>query len=1007
MVSEEAVSLFVGSGGVSAESIAKASTSIHSEFIIEPRLKEEANNERSGSSPGSGSGECLYSWDTLGNLLQDLGFLGPELGSNSDLKTRFEFNSSEIRALLLTKATNIGMGGKKGLYRVMTWLLEQAKDGTSIPFHIEFIGSDLQVLGRLLGKYSEMTGDEVSAAEVKSFVKGFAPTLSQLILHSEISKSLGSFGECTLALLMEAFSFPLCFLIHLGSVSTGGLADTTRSMRWLLEDSKVSREGKWQNKELGVNLTKLVCSLGSLRTSLGGFGRPIKGFISKGGNATTSTKGIENSIEEIEMMPLLEPLRSVISSLVYMEASALEFLDLLLKESESQGLLVSLHDFSAFETDPEISAVGLDTAKVFMSVSPLTANDVNYITSRVSDLKRSSSNILEVLGMDSAKQGVTKTLIFGFKELIERNMELFSLIAVVSMQKLADRNYQQYLTGIEKARKKSKKEFSLVSHESKNVHEFRKLLIGLLDKFHVQENVYLKLLSLLNGGGIYRLNSKLESILTPQNQSLRRPKIPKGTQDVAPQKMAIKNLVFEVVREVYRSHGAVEIDTPVFELKDTLFGKYGEDSKLIYDLKDQGGEQLSLRYDLTVPLARYVATTGVEHLKRYQIGKVYRRDEPQMSRGRFREFYQCDLDIVGQYESMVADSEIIKIATQVLSSFKNWIGDFCIKINHRRLLDGILEISGVPSEKFKMICSSIDKLDKESWEDVKTEMVTIKGLSESCVDIIGSIIQLKGSPDFVLESIRSNGDLISNQNVCEAVKDMETLFKYISSCSNCMDFLTFDLSLARGLDYYTGVIYEAVLISGDSTNVGSIAAGGRYDKLIGMFSQKEIPAVGFSVGIERIMSIIERKFENLGSSGPVSRHPLKGSFTDILICNVGEPLLEYRFKIASLLWDNLISCEISQTGNGKLRKQLDFASNNNIPFCIIVGEDETSRNTVQFKVVSNFESSSGRTEDTNSLEYSQQSQTSQEIHLENLIDHIQSVISEFGSSFSKFSSEFK
>merc|ERR1719189_3112305 len=187
-------------------------------------------------------------------------------------------------------------------------------------------------------------------------------------------------------------------------------------------------------------------------------------------------------------------------------------------------------------------------------------------------------------------------------------------------------------------------------------------------------------------------------------------KTAKGARDFQPEQMAIREKVLNKIINVFKRHDAETIDTPVFELKEVLTGKYGEDSKLIYDLKDQGGEILSLRYDLTVPFARYVAMNGLVNVRRYQIAKVYRRDNPSMSRGRYREFYQCDFDIAGQYDLMLPDAECILIVKEILSKLQ--LGDFVIKVNHRKILDGIFELCGVPSAMFRTICSAVDKLDK-------------------------------------------------------------------------------------------------------------------------------------------------------------------------------------------------------------------------------------------------------------------------------------------------------
>lgn len=193
-------------------------------------------------------------------------------------------------------------------------------------------------------------------------------------------------------------------------------------------------------------------------------------------------------------------------------------------------------------------------------------------------------------------------------------------------------------------------------------------------------------------------------------------KTPKGTKDWEGTDMVIRDKIFSTITEVFKRHGAVTIDTPVFELKDILAGKYGEDSKLIYDLADQGGEICSLRYDLTVPFARWLAmNSSVQAIKRYHIAKVYRRDQPAMTKGRMREFYQCDFDIAGTYDPMLPDAEIIRVASEIFEGL-GWEGKYTIKINHRKILDGIFEVCGVPEGKLRTISSAVDKLDKVCWD---------------------------------------------------------------------------------------------------------------------------------------------------------------------------------------------------------------------------------------------------------------------------------------------------
>jgi len=366
-------------------------------------------------------------------------------------------------------------------------------------------------------------------------------------------------------------------------------------------------------------------------------------------------------------------------------------------------------------------------------------------------------------------------------------------------------------------------------------------------------------------------------------------KVVKGARDFLPFQMSIRKKAFDIITEVFKKHGAVEIDTPVFELKETLMGKYGEESKLIYDLQDQGGELLSLRYDLTVPFARYMAVHNFPSIKRYHIGKVYRRDTPQMNKGRYREFYQCDFDIAGpNYGKMIPDSEVLKVVVEILTKLP--IGKFVIKLNHRKLLDATIQLSGIPDSIFKQVCSSVDKLDKEPWEVVRDELIK-KGVTETQADKLWTFVQLKGSPWQMYEKLASDQELVSNQNGKEALEEMKILFEYLDilQISECMSF---DLSLARGLDYYTGLIYEAVLT--DTDKVGSICGGGRYDNLLGMFSSKTIPAVGVTIGIERIFNILEDNLKDDSSIRPID--------TEVLVVAIGKNLTKERFKLVNELW---------------------------------------------------------------------------------------------------------
>jgi histidyl-tRNA synthetase len=389
-------------------------------------------------------------------------------------------------------------------------------------------------------------------------------------------------------------------------------------------------------------------------------------------------------------------------------------------------------------------------------------------------------------------------------------------------------------------------------------------------------------------------------------------KTPKGTRDYEPDQMKIREKVFSKITTCFKRHGAVTIETPVFELKETLTGKYGEDSKLIYDLQDQGGELCSLRYDLTVPFARYCAMNRVKTIKRYQIGRVYRRDNPVMNRGRFREFYQCDFDIAGDYDLMVPDAEAVKLITEILTELN--VGNFKVKINHRKLLDGMFALCGVPADKFRTVCSSVDKLDKTPWAEVRKEMVEQKGLPEEVADKIQPFVIQSGHSLVLLKKLQDEKQLETDPSAKQGLYELSVLFDYLNAMG-CIDNVLFDLSLARGLDYYTGVIYEAVLT--DPNQVGSIAGGGRYDDLIGIFGSTKIPAVGFSIGVERVFSILESKAKKDAN--------FRVTDTDVMVASIDKGMVKERMKICSELWSAKIKAEFLPKENPKLPAQLSYA----------------------------------------------------------------------------------
>lgn len=393
--------------------------------------------------------------------------------------------------------------------------------------------------------------------------------------------------------------------------------------------------------------------------------------------------------------------------------------------------------------------------------------------------------------------------------------------------------------------------------------------------------------------------------------------------------MIIRDKIFSTITDVFKRHGGVTIDTPVFELREILAGKYGEDSKLIYDLADQGGEICSLRYDLTVPFARFLAMNkDITNIKRYHIAKVYRRDQPAMTKGRMREFYQCDFDIAGTYDPMVPDAEVLRIICEVFEGL-GWNGAYTIKMNHRKILDGIFQVCGVPEDKIRPISSAVDKLDKLPWADVRKEMTEEKGLDGDVADRIGEWVVLKGKHE-LLEKLRNDPALSANASMQQGIADIGLLFDYLEAFG-ALDRVSFDLGLARGLDYYTGLIYEVVTEgsapeskagaagaaapapskkkskgedddrSNDPTvGVGSVAAGGRYDNLVGMFSGKsQIPCVGISFGVDRIVSITKARM-----AADKNAATIRNNEVDVYVMAFGSNgFLKERMNVCAKLWE--------------------------------------------------------------------------------------------------------
>lgn len=397
-----------------------------------------------------------------------------------------------------------------------------------------------------------------------------------------------------------------------------------------------------------------------------------------------------------------------------------------LKEMKITGLGQNTKDWQFYN---------IFTGNLFNTLTSLIANAISRVSEskdlnksvadRVTEAEKTLGKLLGSVQLFSVSSGKSKSLganfspLFRLEEFVQLYYELVTLEALDALKFLENLNESIGAKGKggkpeeekkdEKGNKKVQSKITLGKGTTAIFTEFSSKLSSQLAPIELDDQV-----TLFTKGFFTPVDSQKMTFFTDltssKNDERRKPKVPKGTRDMLPVQMTIRNKAMTTIKQVFLRHGAVEIDTPVFELRETLTGKYGEDSKLIYDLQDQGGELLSLRYDLTVPFARYLAMKNIQNIKRFHIAKVYRRDQPAMNKGRYREFYQCDFDIAGAYGAMVPDAEALNVMSEILTLLN--IGKFEIKLNHRKLLDAMVELSGSPKEKFKPICSAIDKLDK-------------------------------------------------------------------------------------------------------------------------------------------------------------------------------------------------------------------------------------------------------------------------------------------------------
>jgi histidyl-tRNA synthetase len=405
-----------------------------------------------------------------------------------------------------------------------------------------------------------------------------------------------------------------------------------------------------------------------------------------------------------------------------------------------------------------------------------------------------------------------------------------------------------------------------------------------------------------------------------------KPQAVRGMHDRLAEEMRRVGKVMGVMKDVFEKHGFEPIETPALEYWDVLSGKdrYGEEEKLIYRFKDRGGRDVGLRYDFTIPLARVIAVTPdlVMPYKRYQIQPVWRGDSPQY--GRFREFYQCDVDIVGT-SSMIADAEIISMGYEVLAALG--LKEFRIRINSRRLLQALCEYSGVKPEKEFQVYRAMDKMDRIGVDGVAEKLE----LNEVPADARKKLID-------TLENCESLSDLAAIVPE-EGIQELETLFTYLRQFNVPKKFLFFDPWLARGLDYYTGPIFETVV---RRPKIGSLVGGGRFDGLIGAFREEMVPAVGISLGLDRLMIALKE----------LNLLPSADTIVKVLIAQFDEEHTPFAVDAANKLRGLGISTEL-YPDRVKLAKQFKYADRRGIPFVIVIGPDEVKADQVTIKNMRN------------------------------------------------------
>lgn len=405
-----------------------------------------------------------------------------------------------------------------------------------------------------------------------------------------------------------------------------------------------------------------------------------------------------------------------------------------------------------------------------------------------------------------------------------------------------------------------------------------------------------------------------------------------GFMELYPNEQIVFNNIKKVIEETYQSYGFYPLDTPVIESSDVLLAKAGgETEKQIYRFT-KGDNDLSLRFDLTVPLAKYVAKRYNEltfPFKRYQIGKVYRGERPQ--KGRFREFYQCDIDVIGD-ESLpiMFDAEMPSIIYDIFKKLN--IGDFVIRINNRKVLGGFFEYLEL-TDKITDILRIIDKLEKIGIDKVISLLEELS-ITKDKIDKIINFISIEGTNNEKINSLRDMN--IDNDNFITGLNELETVVNTMKLMEINEDNFEIDLTIARGLDYYTGTVYETILK--DYPGIGSVCSGGRYDDLAGFYTDKKLPGVGISIGLTRLFDqLLDNNIININEA----------SITDILIVPFCEDY-EYIFKVYNTLKKNNVKVDICYMDKG-FKQKMKYANKINVKYVILIGEDEINENVISLK----------------------------------------------------------